>query len=623
MSIAFPNEPSGTTPLMDWGHNALTGGGWYDIYNGYMTSIISDGTAPLSPSNVLQQRFPQGLVGGYGGGGGNTCPFPTFYPQGLFYGFWMKIDTNYEHHPVLTKIAWIHTRNGNTPQTNNLFMGMAGAGSGLARLSIHWQWADGQPDNSHLGFVGSGYRDSSLTFSHNTWVKVEWLFRASTSLTSRNGLYQLWMNNTLACNVTDLNTPPLSPDAVSHITIWGGTGTVKSRDSYIWFDHEYAAALSGGAPPPVLVPTISSITPTSGPVGTPVTIVGSNFAGSVAGNVITLNGVACQTLAASTTQLNTAVPNTGTTGQFTVTTAVGAATSATSFTVTVPDTGGGSGGGTGGGAGTTTYTYSSQYSGTTQGPVWYYLRGDGTPLNAVSGVWRGDFDLSVWDTAAHPGTTDSVIVKWVAPGYGSARITGSAFDTDLGNTPTGNNAIFTILKNGTDQLYQYTVVNLDSTGQAYDVTTTIAAGDYIYFKVTPVVYNNWASISMNPVIIYSPQPQEEEEITLSLARLSAPEFTTSSVTLSIRPTRATDSIISLVSDLPTTASVPETVTIPANSTSVEVPVELGIAGSAIVTATLGTSSTTTLVVSIPTPDVPVVSPTLSAYTDFLLTYRWF
>ena len=79
---------------------------------------------------------------------------------------------NYEHHPVQTKIAWIHTVMGIPPQTNNLFMGMAGAGSGLARLSIHWRWADGQPDNSHLGFVGSGYRDSSLTFSHNTWVKV-------------------------------------------------------------------------------------------------------------------------------------------------------------------------------------------------------------------------------------------------------------------------------------------------------------------------------------------------------------------------------------------------------------------------------------------------------------------
>ena len=34
MSIAFPNEPSGTTPLMDWG--ITPDWGWYDVYNGYM-----------------------------------------------------------------------------------------------------------------------------------------------------------------------------------------------------------------------------------------------------------------------------------------------------------------------------------------------------------------------------------------------------------------------------------------------------------------------------------------------------------------------------------------------------------------------------------------------------------
>ena len=98
------------------------------------------------------------------------------------------------------------------------------------------------------------------------------------------------------------------------------------------------------------------------------------------------------------------------------------------------------------------------------------------------------------------------------PGYGSARITGSAFDTDLGNTPTGNNAIFTILKNGTDQLYQYTVVNLDSTGQAYDVTTTIAAGITFTSKLPRGVQQLGQHLH-EPVIIYSPQPQEEEEIT--------------------------------------------------------------------------------------------------------------
>ena len=350
------------------------------------------------------------------------------------------------------------------------------------------------------------------------------------------------------------------------------------------------------------------------------TIVGSNFAGSVAGlNAITLEwGLSCQTLAASTTQLNTAVPNTGNDRSVHCHDGYGELPRYLLFTpVTVPEHRRWFCGGTGGVRDDDLYLLQPVFR-VPQGPVCTTFRGDGTPLNAVSGVWRGaDFDLSVWDTAAHPGTTrfrDCQVggpLIWVGPYHRKCLRYGPW------QHPTGNNAIFTILKNGTDQLYQYTVVNLDSTGQAYDVTTTLAAGDYIYFKVTPWCTNNWASISMNPVIIYSPQPQEEEEITLSLARLSAPEFTTSSVTLSIRPTRATDSIISLVSDLPTTASVPETVTIPANSTSVEVPVELGIAGSAIVTATLGTSSTTTLVVSIPTPDVPCRFPYAQCLYRFL------
>ena len=109
MSTEFPNEPVGATNFHNWGHNLLTGGGWYDAYGGFTTSIISDATAPLSPNNVLQQRFPSGGVGGNIGGGGNLYTFPTFYPQGVFYAFWMKLDANYEHHPSGTKVAWILT----------------------------------------------------------------------------------------------------------------------------------------------------------------------------------------------------------------------------------------------------------------------------------------------------------------------------------------------------------------------------------------------------------------------------------------------------------------------------------------------------------------------------------
>ena len=624
MSAEFPNEPVGATNFHNWGHNLLTGGGWYDVYGGFTTSIISDATAPLSPNNVLQQRFPSGSVGGNAGGGGNIYTFPTFYPQGVFYGFWMKIDTNYEHHPVLTKIAWIHTRNGNAPQLNHLFMGMHGAGSGLARFSIHWQWADGQPDNSHLGFVGSGFIESGTTFSHNAWTKFEWLFKPSTSMTSRDGVYKLYINNSLACSTTSLNTPAIYPDAISHITVWGGVGGTKTRDSYIWWDHEYVSALTGGTTPPATPPSISSITPTSGPVGTPITIVGTSFDEDVNGNAVTLNGTSCQVLAATTTQINTAVPNNGTTGNIVVVTDAGSATSPVPFTVTQPNPGGGTGGGTGGGAGSTTYIYASDFSGT-QGPRWYYLNEDGSQMTYSNGLWSGNqLYKGIWSNGFHPGSGTAAVLKYLVPSTGSVRITGSFYDLDTGG---GNGVICTIRRNGSTIVAgPYTITNGNTTGQAYDVTSSIADGDYFTFEVTSDGENSYDSTSLNPVIVYTPQPQVEETITLTLTSLTAEEQTSQSITLTITPTRDTESIVSVSSSLPTTATVPETVTIPANTHSTSVTVTLGVPGTATITATLGTSSTATTVTSVsaPDPEEPTpVSPTLSAYTDLLVTYMWF
>ena len=72
--------------------------------------------------------------------------------------------------------------------------------------------------------------------------------------------------------------------------------------------------------------------------------------------------------------------------------------------------------------------------------------------------------------------------------------------------------------------------------------------------------------------------------------------------------------------------VPATVTIVANASSEEVQILSGTPGTAIVTATLGTSTTTSTIVSTATPapeDPPAATPALSAYTDFLTVYRWF
>src|SRR5439155_756462 len=82
----------------------------------------------------------------------------------------------------------------------------------------------------------------------------------------------------------------------------------------------------------VPAPTVSSFAPTSGPVGTSVTISGTNFTGATA---VAFNGVSATTFTVtSATAIQATVPAGATTGPVSVTTAGGTATSASPFTVT-------------------------------------------------------------------------------------------------------------------------------------------------------------------------------------------------------------------------------------------------------------------------------------------------
>jgi hypothetical protein len=80
-------------------------------------------------------------------------------------------------------------------------------------------------------------------------------------------------------------------------------------------------------------PTISSFSPTSGPVGTSVTINGTGLSGATA---VKFGGVAASSFSVnpSGTQITVTVPSGAVTGKITVTTPGGTATSATNFTVT-------------------------------------------------------------------------------------------------------------------------------------------------------------------------------------------------------------------------------------------------------------------------------------------------
>jgi len=81
-------------------------------------------------------------------------------------------------------------------------------------------------------------------------------------------------------------------------------------------------------------PVITSFTPTSGPVGTVVTITGTTFTGATS---VQFNGTAASTFTVnSATQIVATVPNGATTGKISVTTLGGTGLSATDFTVIGP-----------------------------------------------------------------------------------------------------------------------------------------------------------------------------------------------------------------------------------------------------------------------------------------------
>ena len=85
------------------------------------------------------------------------------------------------------------------------------------------------------------------------------------------------------------------------------------------------------AEPAESAPTVTGFSPTVGPVGTSVTLTGTNFTGATK---VAFNGTAAPTYSViSATQITATVPSGATTGTIAVTTPVGTGTSTASFTV--------------------------------------------------------------------------------------------------------------------------------------------------------------------------------------------------------------------------------------------------------------------------------------------------
>ncbi|MGY3089213.1 hypothetical protein ACVWYF_002253 [Hymenobacter sp. UYAg731] len=189
--------------------------------------------------------------------------------------------------------------------------------------------------------------------------------------------------------------PVVAPAAPTPGGLVLSAGTLSVGQAYYL---RVSAETSGAGQPFALcvatLPTVVSLAPTSGPVGTVVTITGTGLgsAGSVrfAGGS-TVNAAAFR--AASATSLQLAVPPGATTGPLTVVTPANTLTTAQTFTVTAPQLAVAQGS-TSYPSGAT-YSFGNQPLGATSAAVRFTLSNPGTsPLTITSLVSSGDFALA-------------------------------------------------------------------------------------------------------------------------------------------------------------------------------------------------------------------------------------
>ncbi len=141
---------------------------------------------------------------------------------------------------------------------------------------------------------------------------------------------------TTATGVTFHGAAPVTPTVISdeeiRVQVPGdaGTGLVQVTNSVSTVTSAAAFTL---LPPPLPVPTVASFSPGSGPVGTQVTITGTNLSTATS---VTFGGVAAAFSATSDTQIIATVPVGAVTGSVVVSTPGGDGAGPVSFTVTVP-----------------------------------------------------------------------------------------------------------------------------------------------------------------------------------------------------------------------------------------------------------------------------------------------
>ncbi len=309
--------------------------------------------------------------------------------------------------------------------------------SSLVRLN-----ADGSRDAAFV--TGTGF--NTLAYVYSVAVQADGKMLAGGDFISYNGTVQ---NRLVRLNADgSLNTTATAVSGAS-FTFSPGNTTTNPLVTSTAGSYTATASLNGetsGASNTVVLtacsmPTLTSLNPTSGLVGTSVTLTGTNFGGatSVSFNGTTVTSASFTSASATSIVLN--VPSGATTGNVTVTTPAGTSNGVT-FTVTAAQLAV-SQSGTSYPSGGAAYSFGSQVQNTGSSAVAFTLTNGGTATLTISSIsTTGDFATSGGTpTSVAAGGTSSVSVVFTptatGPRTGTLVITSSAGTYTVNLSGTG------------------------------------------------------------------------------------------------------------------------------------------------------------------------------------------
>jgi hypothetical protein len=222
------NEPAGLTLFNERHFDAKLENSWYLEYppdNDF--TIQQDATAPVSPPNIGQARYPQGLPAGVG-------PIDTEIdlPGGssslseIYLAFPLKLSSNF-YGCGTNKIFFIWI--GGQP---GVYLKVDGNGNGSLAFEISTQSSGSSQDPLAIG----------RTVTRNQWTNIEVYMKVNTAGNS-DGIVKIWQDGTQTINVSNVRFVSGSAvpwERVAWNPTWGGgcSGTVPA-DQFMWMDDVY------------------------------------------------------------------------------------------------------------------------------------------------------------------------------------------------------------------------------------------------------------------------------------------------------------------------------------------------------------------------------------------------